>query len=172
MCVCSLSPVPLFCDHMVCSLPGSTVHELFQARILAATATAKSLQSCPTLCDPIDGSPPGSSVSGILQTRTLEWCCHFLLQCMKVKSESEVAQSCPTQRPHGLQPTRLLHPWDFPGKWVAIVGVAVSSSRGSSWYRDRTWVSCISCIGRWILYHCTTWVRGSSSGVMLMFYTR
>ena len=30
--------------------------------------------------------------------------CHFLLQCMKVKSESEVAQSCPTQPPHGLQP--------------------------------------------------------------------
>ena len=24
--------------------------------------------------------------------------CHFLLQCMKVKSESEVAQSCPTVR--------------------------------------------------------------------------
>ena len=120
MCVCSLSPVPLFCDHMVCSLPGSTVHELFQARILAATATAKSLQSCPTLCDPIDGSPPGSSVSGILQTRTLEWCCHFLLQCMKVKSESEVAQSCPTQRPHGLQPTRLLRPWDFPGKGTGV----------------------------------------------------
>ena len=32
--------------------------------------------------------------------------CHFLLQCMKVKSESEVAQSCPTQWPHGLQPTK------------------------------------------------------------------
>ena len=46
--------------------------------------------------------------------------CHFLLQCMKVKSESEVAQSCPTQRPHGLQPTRLLHPWDFPGKSVGV----------------------------------------------------
>src|SRR5574341_650799 len=42
--------------------------------------------------------------------------CHFLLQCMKVKSESEVIQSCPTQRPHGLKPTRLLHPWDFSGK--------------------------------------------------------
>ena len=39
----------------------------------AATAAAKSLQSCPTLCDPIDGSPPGSSVPGILQARTLEW---------------------------------------------------------------------------------------------------
>ena len=24
--------------------------------------------------------------------------CHFLLQCMKVKSESEVSQSCPTLR--------------------------------------------------------------------------
>ena len=37
----------------------------------AATAAAKSLQSCPTLCDPIDGSPPGSPVPGILQARTL-----------------------------------------------------------------------------------------------------
>ena len=40
---------------------------------LAATAAAKSLQSCPTLCDPIDGSPPGSPVPGILQARILEW---------------------------------------------------------------------------------------------------
>ena len=39
----------------------------------AATAAAKSLQSCPTLCDPIDGRPPGSPVPGILQARTLEW---------------------------------------------------------------------------------------------------
>ena len=31
---------------------------------VAATATAKSLQSCPTLCDPIDGSPPGSPSLG------------------------------------------------------------------------------------------------------------
>ena len=43
--------------------------------------------------------------------------CHFLLQCMNVKSESEVAESCLTRvRPHGLQPPRLLCPWDFPGK--------------------------------------------------------
>ena len=39
----------------------------------AASAAAKSLQSCPTLCDPIDSSPPGSPVPGILQARTLEW---------------------------------------------------------------------------------------------------
>ena len=26
--------------------------------------------------------------------------CHFLLQCVKVKSESEVAQSCPTPNDH------------------------------------------------------------------------
>ena len=59
-------------------------------------AAAKLLQSCPTPYDPTDSSPPGSPVPGILQARTLEWGCHFLLQCMKVKSESEVAQSCPT----------------------------------------------------------------------------
>ena len=39
----------------------------------AATAAAKSLQSCPTVCDPIDGSPLGSAIPGILQARTLEW---------------------------------------------------------------------------------------------------
>ena len=39
----------------------------------AATAAAKSLQSCPTLCDPIDSSPPVSPIPGILQARTLEW---------------------------------------------------------------------------------------------------
>ena len=41
--------------------------------VVAAAATAKSLQSCPTLCNPIDSSPPGSTVPGILQARTLEW---------------------------------------------------------------------------------------------------
>ena len=58
-------------------------------------AAAKSLQSCPTvrpqrrqptrlLC-PWDSPGKNTGVG-----------CHFLLQCMKVKSESEVAQSCPT----------------------------------------------------------------------------
>ena len=43
--------------------------------------------------------------------------CHFLLQCMQVKSESELAQSCLTlSRLHGLQPIRLLRPWDFPAE--------------------------------------------------------
>ena len=41
--------------------------------LAAATAAAKSLQSCPTLCDPRDSSPPGSSVHGIYQARVLEW---------------------------------------------------------------------------------------------------
>ena len=82
-------------------------------------AAAKWLQSCPTLCNPIDSSPPGSIVPGILQANTGVGC-HFLLQCTKVKSESEVAQSCPTLRPHGLQPTRLLRPWDFPGKSTGV----------------------------------------------------
>ena len=70
---------------MDCSLPGSAVHGIVQARVLewgaipfcvillAAAAAAKSLQSCPTLCDSIDGSPPGSPIPGILQARTLEW---------------------------------------------------------------------------------------------------
>ena len=47
----------------------------------------------------MDYSLPGSSIHGILQARVLEWVAiafSSLLQCRKVKSESEVAQSCPT----------------------------------------------------------------------------
>ena len=51
---------------------GKVMSLLFNM-LSAATAAAKSLQSCPTLCDPIDGSPPGSPFLGILQARTLEW---------------------------------------------------------------------------------------------------
>ena len=35
--------------------------------------------------------------------------------------------------------------------------VVISSSRGFSQPRDWTCVACISCVGRWILYLCTTW---------------
>ena len=62
-------------------------------------------QSCPILfCDPMDYCPPGSSVHGIFQARILEW-------------------------------------------------VAISFSRGSLWPRYQT---CVSCIGRQILYHWAT----------------
>ena len=64
---------PTLRDPMDYSLPGSSIHGIFQARVLAAAAVAKSLQSCLTLCDPIDGSPPGFPVPGVLQARTLEW---------------------------------------------------------------------------------------------------
>ena len=90
----------------------------------AAAAAAKSLQLCLTLCNPINGSPPGSSVPGILQARILEWVVISFSNAWKwkVKSESEVAQSCLTsQRSHGPQLSRLLCPWDFPGKSTGVV---------------------------------------------------
>ena len=65
------------------------------ASLVIAAAASKSRQSCPTLCDPIDSSPPGSHPWDSPGKNTGVGC-HFLLQCMKVKSESEVAQSCPT----------------------------------------------------------------------------
>ena len=61
----------------------------------AATAAAKLLQSCLTLCDPIDGSPPGSPCPWDSPGKNTGVGCHFLLQCMKVKSESAVAQVVP-----------------------------------------------------------------------------
>ena len=64
------------------------------------------VQLCPTLCDPMGSSLPGSSAHGIFQARILS-------------------------------------------------RVSISFSRGFSWSRDWTCISCVSFIGRWILYHCT-----------------
>ena len=66
------------------------------------------------------------------------------------------AQSCPTlcnpmdcsppgSSFHGISQARIL-------EWVPI-----SSFRGSSQPRDRTNISCSSCIHRQIFFHCTTW---------------
>ena len=60
---------------------------------VCTSAAAKSLQSCPTLCDPIGSRIPRPWDSPGKNTGVG---CHFLLQCIKVKSESEVAHPCPT----------------------------------------------------------------------------
>ena len=39
---------------------------------------------------------------------------------------AKLLQSCLTQRPHGLQPTRLHHPWDSPGKRTGVGAIAFS----------------------------------------------
>ena len=78
-----------------------------------AAAASKSLQLCSTLCDPAHQAPPSLGFfrqehwsglpfpSPMHESEKLKW------------SRSVVSDS---SRPHGLQPTRLLHPWDFPGK--------------------------------------------------------
>ena len=97
------------------------------------------------------------------------WSNHWLViaNCMKMKSESEVAQSCPT----------LCDPMDCSLPGFSIHGifqgrvldlVAFSFSRGSSQPRDRTQVSHIvgRCFTLWatreahyFLSHVTVWLR-------------
>ena len=109
------------------------------------------------------------------------------LPCLRSSSGSYcLGASCIPLQPHILCPsdTGLLAPspflafvcaqslsqaWLFTTSWdcsppgSSVLGtlqarilewVPISSSRGSSRPRDRT---CISCIGRWILYHWATW---------------
>ena len=76
------------------------------------------------LCDPIDGSPLGLPHPWDYPGKNTGVGCHFLLQCMEVKSESEVVQLCPTLSDpmgcslpgssiHGIFQARVL-------EWVAI----------------------------------------------------
>ena len=73
--------------------------------------------------------------------------CCFL--CVPVCS---AAQLCPT----------LCGPMDCSPPGFSVHGIlqarilgwfAISYTRGSSQLRDRTCISCVSCFGRWILYH-------------------
>ena len=128
---------PALCDSMDCSMPGSSV--LYY--LLAAAATAKSLQSCPTLCDPIDGSLPGSAVPRILQARMLEWIAVSFSNAwkwkVKVKSRLTLCDpmdcSPPGASVHGILQARVL-------EWVAIAfsDVLTLASWKSTWYKKLT----------------------------------
>ena len=86
--------------------------------------------------------------------------CHFLLRCMKVKRESEVAQSCPTLRDpmdcsppgssiHGIFQARVL-------EWGAI---AFSRDRLPTQY---SWASLVAQLVKNLLGMWETWVRSLS----------
>ena len=87
---------------------------------MKCSLAAKSLQSCLTLCDPIDGSPPGSPIPGILQARTLEWVAISFSNAWKWEMKVKSLSLSHSSRPHGLQPTSLLHLWDFPGMSTGV----------------------------------------------------
>ena len=101
------------CDPMDCSLPGSSVRGIFQARVLAAAAAAaKSLQSSDSV-RPHRQQPTRLRHPWDSPGKNTEVGCYFLLQCMKVKSESEVSQSCPT----------LCNPMDYSLPGSSIHGI-------------------------------------------------
>ena len=100
----SLQSCPTLCDPTEGSPPGSPVPGILQARTLEWVAISfsnarkwivkvKSLSRVRLLATPWTAAyqapwdSPGKN-TGVG--------CHFLLQCTKMKSESEVAQSCPT----------------------------------------------------------------------------
>ena len=67
--------------------------------------------------------------------------CHFLLQCIKVKSESEVARSCPT----------LSDPLDCSPPGSSVHGISSSGNLRSSWLGTLTFDPvvkhwCFSCL--------------------------
>ena len=82
--------------------------------------------------------------------------CSFSWEGLEEMCVCSGAQLCPT----------LCDPMDcsLPGSSVhgifqarTLEWVAISSSRRSSWSKDQTLVSWVSCTGRRILYHCVTW---------------
>ena len=102
-------------------------------------------------------SYPLTVYSSLFYFLCLRACVHACVcVCVCVCVCALCAQSCPTicdqlgcsplgSSLSGIFQARIL-------QWVSI-----SFSRGSSQPRDQTHVSCVSCIGRQILYQCTIW---------------
>ena len=83
-------------------------------------AAAKLLQLCPTLCDPINGSPSGSPIPRILQARTPEWVAISFSNAWKWKVKVKSLSCVWLLATPLVQPTSLLHPWDFSGKSTGV----------------------------------------------------
>ena len=97
--------------------------------------------------------------------------CHFLLQCMKVKSESKVSQSCPTlsgpmdcslpgSSIHGIFQARVL-------EWVAIA----FSDRGNLFpHRSGGWKFKIKVLAGWFFWGVSPWRQPPSiTGVVAVW---
>ena len=82
-------------------------------------------------------------------------CIHLIFSPISCLWCGLTAKSCWTLRPHGLLPTSLNCSWDFPGKNTGVACHFLLQELFPP--RDRICISCISCIGRQILYHCITW---------------
>ena len=76
-------------------LPKINYFIIKNAISVVVAATAKSLQLCPTLW-PHRQQPTRLPRPWDYPGKNTGVGCHFLLQCRKVKSESEIAQLCPT----------------------------------------------------------------------------
>ena len=95
------------------------------------------------LCGRQEGDNEISMLRGVFHMKLGKVCVH---PCSVMSSSLWPHGLCgpPDSSVHGIFQARIL-------EWVAI-----SISRGSSQSRNRIHVSCASCIGWWILYHCTT----------------
>ena len=84
------------------------------------SAAAKWLQLCLTLCDPETAAhqaPPSLEFS-----RQEHWSGLPFPSPMHESEKWKWSHSVMSNssQPHGLQPTRVLHPWDFPGKNTGV----------------------------------------------------
>ena len=99
----------------------------FSSRKHVAAAAAKSLHSCPTLCDPIRRQPTRLPLS-LGFSRQEYWSGLPFPSPMYENEKWKWSRSVLSDSlwPHGLQPTRLVHPWDFPGKSTRVGAITFS----------------------------------------------
>ena len=92
-------------------------------------------RSYPTLCNPMDCSPAGSSIHGNSPSKNTGMGCHALLQgIFPIQGSSPGLPHC----------RWIFYHLSHQGSPRILEWVAYPFSRGSSWLRNRTGVSCIA----------------------------
>ena len=91
------------------------------------------------------------------------FCLHIFYFCGLVTEwyPRDCVHACMNAKSLQLYPTHYLMDYSPPGSSVLgilqarkLEWVAMPSFRGASWPRDQTCISCISCLGRRVLYSC------------------
>ena len=104
---------PTLSDPMDCSLPGSSIHGIFQAKYWSGVPLPSPMTNLDSILKSRDITLP-SKVCLVKATVFPV----VMYRCAAAAAKS--LQSCPTLWSHRQQPTRLLRPWDSPGKSTGV----------------------------------------------------
>ena len=126
---------------------------LFWCLLLLLLSRFRRVRLCETPQTAAHQAPPSL---GFSRQEHWEWIAVSFSNAWKWKVKVKSLSPVWLLKPHGLQPTRLLHPWDFPGKstgvgrhcllWLLIFMVVIIMSDSECYCTHQRWLWLYTCL--------------------------